>query len=378
MKNEETKISFIDLNKQQKLIKNQISSAINKVLSHGHYIMGPEIEIFETDLKKFCGADYAVTCANGTDALILSLMAYDIKPNDMVVVPSFTFTSTAESVCVIGAKPFFVDVEKRTFNLDIQDLKDSLIFLKKEGSLPKAIIAVDLFGQPSRYSELKDICDENKIILIIDAAQSFGAEYKRKKVGTFGHITTTSFFPAKPLGCYGDGGAIFTNDENIANKIKSLRVHGKGKDKYDNVRIGLNSRLDTIQAAILIEKLKIFPKEIELRNKISKRYDDQLSDCFLTPQVLDDCKSVWAQYTIIIEDVSRDLIQESLMEKKIPSTVYYPMPLHMQSIYRNFPISSSNLENSRYISRKCLSLPMHPYISEFEQNYVINNLKELI
>ena len=353
---------FIDLVAQQKLIRPQLDLAISRVLDHGQYIMGPEVKEFESQLREFTGAEYAVTCANGTDALSICLMAWEIGPGDAVFMPSFTYVATAEAAAQLGATPFFVDVSAETFNIDPQSFKQAVIDCRKHGLRPGVVIAVDLFGQPADVDAITEIAHAEKIKVLVDGAQSFGATSKSRRVGTMGDATTTSFFPAKPLGCYGDGGAIFVQDAELESKINSIRLHGKGTEKYDNVRVGLNSRLDTIQAAVLIEKLKIFPKEIERRNYFADSYTRNLSSFFSTPKILPHCTSVWAQYTLVLEN--RDEIKNKLAAKNIPSVIYYPKSLSKQSGYSHFPSVSTGLENSEILPCKVLSLPMHPYLEE--------------
>lgn len=355
-------VNFIDLKAQYKTIHEEIDIAIKKVLDHGAYIMGPEVHELEEQLRLFTGAKNAISCANGTDAITLALMAWNIGKGDAVYVPSFTYVASAEAPAQLGATPFFVDVDKNTFNIDPESIKQAIIDSKKMGLKPSTIIAVDLFGQPSDYEAITEIAKNEKIHLLIDGAQSFGASYDQKKVGCYGDITTTSFFPAKPLGCYGDGGCIFTENDELAAEINSIRLHGKGTEKYDNVRIGINSRLDTIQAAILIEKLKIFPNEIALRNKAAQNYSEVLRGDVEIPVISNRVSSVWAQYTI--KSDLRDKLREKLTTKKIPSVVYYPKSLHQQSGYKTFPIVSSGLEISDSLPYQVLSLPMHPYMND--------------
>ena len=313
----------------------------------------------------------ALTCSNGTDAISLVLMALDVGPGDAVICPSFTFASTAEVVALRGATPVFVDVLEDTFNIDPESLKQAIQVAKDEGLNTKAVISVDLFGLPADYNMLEAICCDNGLKLICDAAQGFGGVYHDRPVGTLGYATTTSFFPAKPLGCYGDGGAVFTASEELMDVMKSLRVHGKGTDKYDNARIGLNARLDTMQAAILLEKLAIFPREIEARNKVADRYKEQLSDLnsVVVPHVPEGLTSVWAQYTLRLPAERRDEISATLKDHGVPSVVYYPKPLHEQTAYKDFP-TAGKLDQSSRLSKSVLSLPMHPYLDEVEQDTI--------
>jgi len=372
--NKNINVNFVDLSRQRSRLDGAIEKAISTVLEQGKYIQGPEVVQFEENVKVFCDVSNVVACANGTDALSLVLMANDIKQGDIVFVPSFTFTSTAEVVCLAGAAPYFIDVTEDTYNIDVDDLVENIKEAEKKGLNAKAVIVVDLFGLPADYDRLESICKEYGLLLIVDAAQSFGSIYKERKTGALGDITTTSFFPAKPLGCYGDGGAILTNDDDVADKLRSLRVHGKGTDKYDNIHIGMNSRLDTIQAAILIEKLKIYADEVINRNRIATTYSAALCDDYVTPVVPEGLTSVWAQYTIQTEENKREAVISNLKEKGIPSAVYYPKPLHLQTAYQSFQSSVNGMLVSEKLSKRCLSLPMHPYLTEEEQGFVIESL----
>ena len=358
------KTKFIDLVTQQGRIRSNLEKAIKKVLDHGQYVMGPEVKEFEAELRTFTGSKFALTCANGTDALTLALMAWNIGPGDAVFVPAFTYVATAEAPAQLGATPFFVDVNEHDFNINIESLKQAIVDAKNLNLRPSVIISVDLFGYPSDFDLIKKISLDENIKLLIDGAQSFGGEYKNKRVGSMGDITTTSFFPAKPLGCYGDGGAIFTGDDELADKIDSIRLHGKGNQKYDNIRIGLNSRLDTLQAAILIEKLKIFPEELEFREKVSNIYSSKLENLnyLKVPKLQDHVKSAWAQYTLIVQN--RTDIMSKLQSKDIPSVIYYPKTLDTQDGYKKFPSVSSGLDVSHHLMDSVMSLPMHPYLSE--------------
>ena len=366
-------LKFIDLSIQQTRIRKELNAAIEKVLNHGQYIMGPEVEKFENHLKNFTGVSNVVTCANGTDALTLVLMAWGIGPGDAVFIPSFTYIASAETSAQLGATPFFVDVLENTFNIDPKSFEISIKEAVKAGLNPAVVIPVDLFGLPADVKAIKKVANRNNIKILVDAAQSFGATYHGSQVGTLGDATTTSFFPAKPLGCYGDGGAVFTNDDDLAAIVNSIRLHGKGDQKYDNLRVGVNSRLDTLQAAILIEKLKIFPEELELRENVASSYQSKLGSIFKTPQVPKGLKSAWAQYTLIFED--RDNVQKFLKENDIPSVVYYPKALSQQSGYSKFPTVSSGLDISEELSSKVLSLPMYPYLEEDNIDYICNTLK---
>ena len=365
-------IEFIDLKAQQERLGDRVLMAIENVLTHGKYIMGPEVGELERKLGEFCGARHVISCASGTDALLLALMAYGIKPGDAVFVPSFTFVATAEVVVLIGAIPVFVDVDPDYFLMDMESLKSGLKVAQEAGLNPKAIIPVDLFGQPADYNITNSFAEENNLLVIADAAQSFGGSKNGKKVGSLAKITATSFFPAKPLGCYGDGGAVFTDDGVLADKIRSIRMHGKGTDKYDNVNIGINGRLDTIQAAILIEKLEIFADEIESRAKVAARYSEYLRDKVDVPVLRENTVSAWAQYTVKVED--RDSMTNSLKAAGIPTAVYYPKPLHQQTAYKNYP-TAKELPVSEKLSKMVLSMPMHPYLDEETQDYIIANVQ---
>ena len=370
-------IPFIDLKAQQQFLGNKIQDAINGVLEHGRYIMGPEIQTFEGLLAKFGELERAVSCSNGTDAIQLPLMAWNIGPGDAVFVPSFTFASTAEVVALVGATPVFIEVLPDTFNMDPQRLLAAIEEVEAEGKLtPRAVIAVDLFGQIANYPALQKITTDKGLKLIADAAQGFGSTLDGSQAGKWADVVTTSFFPAKPLGCYGDGGAVLTNDHEVADIMASLRVHGKGSDKYDNVRIGMNARLDTIQAAVLIEKIAIFPGEIEKRNKVAKQYTQGLHNVVTTPFVPEGVISTWAQYTIQVSD--REAVQAKLKEANVPAVVYYPTPLHMQTAYSKFPIGGGELAVSEQLAGEVLSLPMHPYMEDDVINYIIESVREAV
>lgn len=367
-------IQFIDLAKQQASIRHNIDAAISRVLDQGVYILGSEVAELERQLAVFCGAKYCVTCANGTDAISLLLLAKGIGVGDAVFVPSFTFAATAEVVADCGATPFFVDSYYDTYNLNPASLKQGIVQATSMGLSPKAVMPVDLFGLPADYDEIGAIAAENNLYVFCDAAQGFGATYKNRKVGSIGHATTTSFFPAKPLGCYGDGGAIFTHDEDLASVLESLRVHGKGKDKYDNIRIGRNSRLDTLQAAILIQKLAIFAEEISSRNRIAHKYSAALSSHFTVPVVPVGLESVWAQYTLKINKDKRDDLMSFLKDRGIPSAIYYPLPLHKQTAYKEFPRVCGACAIAETLAQEVVSLPMHPYLSNEELTFIIETM----
>jgi dTDP-4-amino-4,6-dideoxygalactose transaminase len=362
-------LPFIDLAAQRRRLGTRLDEAILRAVDDGKYIMGPEVATLEKRLAEFCGAAHAITCSNGTDALVLCLRAKGVGPGDAVFVPSFTFAATAEIVAWVGATPVFVDVLAGSFNMDPASLEAGIAAARKLDLKPAGMIPVDLFGQPADYDVISAIAEHHGLWLVADAAQSFGATYKGRKVGQIAAMTTTSFFPAKPLGCYGDGGAVFTDDPEIAETLRSLRVHGKGKDKYDNVRVGMNARLDTLQAAILLEKLAIFPDEIEARQRIGGRYNELLADVATVPALIEGASSVWAQYTIRIPE--RDRLAASLKDAGIPTAVYYPMPLHKQTAYRDYPVAGNGLPVSEALSAEVLSLPMHPYLDDAIQDRIV-------
>ncbi|MGB3500404.1 MAG: DegT/DnrJ/EryC1/StrS family aminotransferase [Mesorhizobium sp.] len=365
-------LPFIDLAAQQARLRPALERAIAKVLDDGQYIMGPEVAQFERKIAEFCGAKHALSCANGTDALQLALMAMGIGNGDAVFVPSFTFAATAEVVPLVNATPVFVDVLPDTFNMDPESLKRAIVHAKDIGLRPACIIPVDLFGLPADFDVLKAIAKENGMKVIDDSAQGFGGVYKGRVTGSIADISTTSFFPAKPLGCYGDGGSLFTNDDEYAALIDSYRVHGKGSHKYYNERIGLNSRLDTIQAAILLEKLAVYGDEIEARQRVADRYSNALGNRFETPYVPDGLKSIWAQYTLKTKDAAeRDALQARAKEAGVPTVIYYPVPLHRQNAYKDFPGDPEGLRVSDDLATRVVSLPMHPYLDADQQDKVI-------
>ncbi len=371
-------IPFIDIAAQRLCLGSAIDTAVKRVLTHCQFIMGPEVRAFEADLAAFCGARHAVTCASGTDALVLALRAMDIGRGDAVICPSFTFCATAEVAALVGATPVFVDVDADTFNIDVNAIAGAIESAKEAGLKPKAIIPVDLFGLPADHAAIAAVAKAANLCVIDDAAQAFGALYHGRRIGTFAHATTTSFFPAKPLGCYGDGGAVLTDDDGIADAIRSLRVHGQGKDKYDNVRIGLASRLDTIQAAILSEKLQIFPDEIEARNVIANRYAQGLGDLVTVPMAPADSVSVWAQYTIRLAGGRRDELAAALKTEGIPTAVYYPIPLHRQVAYKDFPVGRGGMAVSERLAAEVISLPMHAYLDEGDQSRIIDAVRRIV
>lgn len=374
-------MEFRDLKKQYQVLKADIDMSIAKVINDANFISGSQVSELEKELAEYAGVKHCITCANGTDALSLVLMAWDIGEGDAVFVPDFTFFSTAEVVSFAGAMPIFVDVDKDTYNIDCDKLEKAIERVIKEGKYnPKVIIPVDLFGQPADYQRISEIADKYNLLILEDGAQGFGGEINGKKACSFGHASTTSFFPAKPLGCYGDGGAVFTDDEELASLIASYRIHGKGQFKYDNVRIGMNSRLDTLQAALLQVKLRAFKEyEIDAVNKVAQIYNDALNGVVKTPIIRSGYLSSWAQYVIQLQsEEQRAVLQQGLKEKGIPSMVYYPKPLHMQTAYKNLEIDSEELNVSSELCEKVLALPIHPYLNEEEVVFVSSEIKKCL
>ena len=370
-------MQFIDLKKQYEVLKSGIDSRIQKVLNDGHYIGGEEIAELSKKLADYCGVKFCLTCANGTDALTIALRCFGVGKGDAVFVPDFTFFASAETPVLEGATCIFVDVDERTFNLDAQKLDKAIADVIAEGKLnPKCIIAVDLFGQCANHPEIRKVADKYKLPILEDGAQGFGGSIDGKKACSFGDISTTSFFPAKPVGCYGDGGAIFTDNKEYYDMMCSLAVHGKGSYKYDNVRIGYNSRLDTVQAAILLEKLEAFQKyELRDRNIIASKYTDILSGKFVTPHVPSGFESSWAQYTLILKDSEeRVKIQNELKANGIPSMIYYPIAMHNQTAFRNYNFNLNDLNATSKLVDRVLSIPMHPYLTDAEIERICNIL----
>ena len=379
-------MQFIDLGSQQKLIRDKIETNIQAVLAHGKYIMGPEIKELEERLAEFVGIEHAVACSSGTDALLLALMACGVGAGDAILTSPFTFIATAEAISLLGATPVFVDIDPKTFNLDPKHLEKAITALQKSSTdypLPaispsslraKGIVTVDLFGLPGDYDSINAIAKKNSLFVIEDAAQSFGAQYKGKRTCSLGDIACASFFPAKPLGCYGDGGMCFTNNENLAQVMRSLSLHGQGSHKYENVRIGINGRLDTLQAAILHAKFDIFPKEIELRQEVAKRYTkllSKLNNGVVPPHIPSRIQSAWAQYSILAKDERhRSELQTKLKEAGIPTAIYYPKPLHLQQAFQNLGYKEGHFPMSEDCSRRIFSLPMHPYLKSEEQERI--------
>lgn len=368
-------LRFIDLEQQRLHLGDRIERAMERVLAHGQFIMGPEVGELEERLSAFCGAKHTLTCSSGTDALALILMAIGVEAGDAVFCPSFTFAATAEVIVWLGATPVFVDIHEGSFNMDAASLEAAIRTAKAHDLNPAGVISVDLFGQPADYDKIEALCSAHRLWLVSDGAQSFGAAYKGRNVGTIGIATGTSFYPAKPLGCYGDGGAVFTDDDALAELVRSLRVHGQGTDKYDNVRIGLNGRMDTLQAAILIEKLRIFPEEVACRNRIASRYNAELASVARVPELSESTTSVWAQYTIGVPAARRNALAAGLKTRGIPTAIYYPLPLHRQTAYRAYPLAGNGLPVSERLAEEVISLPMHPYLDPGKQDRVIEAVK---
>jgi UDP-2-acetamido-2-deoxy-ribo-hexuluronate aminotransferase len=375
-------MEFIDLKKQYERIKPRIHDRINEVLRHGKFIMGPEVVELEKQLAAYVGCKHCISCANGTDALLLSLMANEIGPGDAVFTTPFTFIATAEVICLLGATPIFVDIDSNTYNIDPGKLQKAIeeakagtvrgVAISKSLNL-KGIIPVDLFGLPADYDAINRIAEAHGLFVLEDAAQSLGGSYKGKRVGNVADIAATSFFPAKPLGGYGDGGAIFTNNEAMADRLRSLREHGKGSHKYDNVRIGINGRLDTLQAAILLPKLEIFDSEIKERQEVAARYTKALKDLVKVPHVPDGILSAWAQYSLVTD--KRESYLSKLKELGIPTAIYYPRPLHLQTAFLHLDYRQGDFPVAEHTSDRIFSLPMHPYLDAIDQDTIIQAVK---
>jgi dTDP-4-amino-4,6-dideoxygalactose transaminase len=374
----EKPLPFIDVAAQRRRLGAAVDQAVARVLAHCQFIQGPEVRELEAALAAFCGARHAIACASGTDALLLALMAWQIRPGDAVICPAFTFCATAEVAALLGATPVMADVLPDTFNLDPQSCERAVATAKRLGLKPRAIIPVDLFGLPADHDAINAIAVAHGLLVLDDAAQAFGAAYKGRKLGALGSAAATSFFPAKPLGCYGDGGAVFTDDDDVAARIKSLRVHGEGTDKYDTVRIGITGRLDTIQAAILIEKLKIFPEEIVARNVAAARYSAALADVAIVPHAGHQSTSVWAQYTLRLKPGRRDGLAAALKAQGIPTAIYYAKPLHRQAAYSGFPVVDGGLPVSEQLAEEVISLPMHAYLEPPVQDRIIEAVRRAL
>lgn len=356
-------IPFIDLKKQYRRIEKEVDQAVKNVFEHGQYILGPEVAELEKRLADFAGSKYCLACSSGTDALLMAFMAYDLKAGDAVFTTPFTFFATVEMIALTGATPVFADIDPETYNIDPEKLRDAIIRVKKEGKLtPKMIVPVDIFGQTVDYDAIMAIAKEFDLPVVEDGAQSMGATYKGKCAPSFGAIGCTSFFPAKPLGCYGDGGAVFTDDKDLYDKMFSILVHGRGGDKYDNIRIGLNARLDTVQAAVLLQKLNIFAEEIELRQTVAANYAAAIGDAIKLPVIAKDCVSVYAQYCVRSPEFEK--IQAELRANDIPSARYYPIPMHQLKAMEYLGYKTGDMPVAETVAKDIFALPMHPYLDE--------------
>ncbi len=367
--------AFIDLAAQREQLGDSLEKAVTAVLRHGQYVLGPEVAALEAKLAEFCGARHCITCANGTDALLLVLMAEGIGPGDAVFVPDFTFVATAEVVVLAGATPVFVDIHADSFNMDVASLEAAIGEAKRLGLKPRAVIPVDLYGQPADYPAIDRIAEAHNLLVLADAAQSFGASLNGRKVGTLADYTATSFYPSKPLGGYGDGGAIFTDDDDKAKLLLSLRCHGKAPDKAESEFIGLNSRLDTIQAAILMEKLRLFPDEIVARQKVADRYAKGLGGAVQVPSLVAGATSVWAQYTIIVD--RRDDFAKACREAGVPTAIHYLSPIHALPSYTAYP-RAPGLHRTDWLARRVISLPMHAYLAPDVQDAIIGTVQSVV
>jgi len=365
-------MNFIDLKKQYSILKDQIDANIHAVLEHGQYIMGPEIAHLEKKLADYTGRKYCVACSSGTDALLMALMAWGIGPGDAVFTTPFTFVATAEVISLVGATPVFVDIDEKTFNISPEKLEEKIQYIKANSNLkPKAIIPVDLFGLPADYTKIDTIAKKHNLLVLEDAAQSFGGSFNGAKTGKFGNASATSFFPAKPLGCYGDGGAVFTDNDDLYEKLLSIRVHGQGTDRYTNVRIGLNGRIDSMQAGVLLAKMTIFDEEIKARNIVAEKYNNLLKNKLVVPETPNGYISAWAQYSVLAKDsAQRTEIQNKLKEKNIPSAIYYPIPLHLQEAFKNLGHSKGDFPVSEAMSERIFSLPFHPYLTDEDLDFI--------
>jgi len=369
-------MQFVDLKKQQDMIRTKLDNRISDVMDHGQYIMGPEVAELEEKLAEYVGVKHCISCSSGTDALLIPLMAKGIGVGDAVITSPFTYIATAEVIRLVGATPLFVDVDRDTFNINPTLIPEAVQLAVEKGLIPKAIIPVDLFGLPADYGQINKIAKQYGLCILEDAAQGLGGGIHEKKAGSFGDVAATSFFPAKPLGCYGDGGAIFTDDDYLSEKMISIRTHGSGSDKYDNVRLGINGRLDTLQAAILLEKLAIFPEEIVRRNAAAQYYTSSLSNHYKTPDIPDGYISAWAQYSILAgSSADRDSAIERLKSHNIPAMIYYKISLHLQKVFSDLGWKRGDFPVSEECSEKIFSLPLHPYLARSQQDSVIEVLK---
>ncbi len=370
-------MDFIDLKAQQFEIRAKIDKRIKSVLDHGKYIMGPEVYELEEKLCEYVGVKHCISCSSGTDALLIPLIANGIGPGDAVITTPFTYIATAEVISLLGAEPVFVDIYDSTYNMNPNYIESAIKHAENKGLNVKAIIPVDLFGLPSRYRIISELAHKHNLFILEDAAQGFGGTIRGEKACSFGHVASTSFFPAKPLGCYGDGGAIFTDDEELANKMRSIRIHGSGSDKYENIRLGINGRLDTIQAAILLEKLSIFDNELKLRNEVADYYSNNISSGFIKPFTPKDYFSSWAQYSLLTKSkYERSKIMSILSNANIPSMIYYKLPLHLQTVMKNLGYKEGDFPISERTSNQIFSIPMHPYLDKEKQNRIIEVLND--
>lgn len=368
-------LPFIDLAAQQARIRQEVDQRIATVLSHGAYILGPEVKELEVALAQRCGAAHVISCSSGTDALILALLGLGLRPGQGVIVPSFTFAASAEAIAVLGSVPVFAEIDPSTYNLDPNGLPSALAAAQAQNIEVVGIMCVGLFGQPADITRISAFADKHGLWVLDDAAQSFGSTWKGQQAGTLGRVTATSFFPAKPLGCYGDGGAVLTNDDSIAEIAVSCRVHGQGRDKYENERIGMTARLDTIQAAILLSKLSIFDDELAARQQVADQYETLLGGKVTTPQLAADATSSWAQYVIQLPDgADRQAVQDQMGSKNIPTAVYYPRPMHTQPPYLRYPVAQDGLSVTERLASSVLALPMHPYLTPEQQEQVTDAL----
>ncbi|MGJ3264836.1 MAG: DegT/DnrJ/EryC1/StrS family aminotransferase [Salinarimonas sp.] len=370
-----TPIPFIDLPAQRRRLGPALDDAVRRVMDHCGFVLGREVEVFEEALRAFTGARFAIGVGSGTDALALVLMAKGVRPGDAILVPAFTFAATAEVVVWLGATPIFCDVEEESFNLSPDSLERGIETARALKLRPVGVITVDLYGRPADYDRIEPIAAREGLWLMSDAAQSFGTDYKGRTVGTIGLATATSFFPSKPFGAYGDAGAVFTDDEPLARTIASMRMHGMGAAAYDHVEIGMNGRIDAIQAAILVEKLKIFPEEVETRRRVAARYNAALGDVARTPAISEAEPSVWAQYTLRLDPAQRDAFRAALQERGVPTAVHYPKPLNQQPAYARYPSAGNGVPVSERLSREVVSLPMHAYLDEPTQDRIVDAVR---
>ena len=368
--------AFIDLAAQREHLVDSVERAISKILSHGQFILGPEVTELERQLEAFCGAKHCISCANGTDALLLALMAEGVGKGDAVFVPAFTFVATVEVAVLAGATPVFIDVRRDTFNMDGESLEAAIGAAKRQGLKPRCVIPVDLYGQPADYKAIGDIAEAHGLLVIADAAQSFGSSFNGEKVGTLADYTATSFYPSKPLGGYGDGGAVFTNDDAKAARLLALRNHGQGPDRPEIEYLGLNSRLDSIQAAILLEKLRLFPAEIPARQERADRYNAALASVAAVPRLMQGVTSVWAQYTIIAE--SRDALANACRAAGVPTAIHYASSLNCLPPYRDVLAPPAGLPQAEWLAQRVISLPMHPYLGSEAQDLIIATVCEAL